>query len=457
MLDNFTAEQKNILLSMDSCIALASDIAHAHITIYIPGSKPKLLKVYSYSEPLTKFVEHRNIDAGREVRLQEEPLIAMCMQRNIPVQGMREYALGLFANIEVYPVRDNRNHCFAAVTFETKDPEKDFVATAMLFLRNFNRANADNKIYRRLSSIDGLMLVNEEKVVLAANNTAKHIFSILGVDKLIGKRTNSLDINWTAVATVLSTGIAVEQDLAMQGLLLKLRLLPVINRPKTPAVIVIMEDITELQKKDEELLVKGAVIKEIHHRVKNNLQTIVSLLRLQERRAVSQETKAVLHDCVNRVNSIAVVHEYLSQQNNEAIDVAKVAKGIYEAIMSSMVVPDLKLTTSFKADAVNMPSDRATSVALVLNELLQNSLEHGFEGRHKGVLNVSFTENKENYVLLIADDGQGLPKGFQLEQSKSLGLKIIRTVVESDLKGTFTLEDKFSGGTLATVKIPKNI
>jgi two-component sensor histidine kinase len=86
---------------------------------------------------------------------------------------------------------------------------------------------------------------------------------------------------------------------------------------------------------------------------------------------------------VNRVNSIAVVHEYLSQQNNEAIDVAKVAKGIYEAIMSSMVVPDLKLTTSFKADAVNMPSDQATSVALVLNELLQNSLEHGFEGRHK--------------------------------------------------------------------------
>jgi two-component sensor histidine kinase len=104
-----------------------------------------------------------------------------------------------------------------------------------------------------------------------------------------------------------------------------------------------------------------------------------------------------------------------------------------------------------------MPSDQATSVALVLNELLQNSLEHGFEGRHKGVLNVSFTENKENYVLLIEDDGQGLPKGFQLEQSKSLGLKIIRTVVESDLKGTFTLEDKFSGGTLATVKIPKNI
>jgi hypothetical protein len=92
-------------------------------------------------------VEHRNIDAGREVRLQEEPLMAMTMQRNIVLcKACGNMTLGLFANIEVYPVSDNRNHCFAAVTFETKEPEKDFVETAMLFLRNFNRANATDKI-----------------------------------------------------------------------------------------------------------------------------------------------------------------------------------------------------------------------------------------------------------------------------------------------------------------------
>jgi two-component sensor histidine kinase len=452
---NFTAEQKNILLSMASCIELASDIAHAHIAIYVPGSKAKLLQVYSYAEPLTRFVEHRQVEAGREVRLAEEPLVAMTMQRNIVMVGMREYDLGLFAHIAVYPVCDSRNHCFAAVSFETKEPEATFTETALQFLRNFNRANGTEKLYRRLSSIDGLMIVDDERVIRAVNNTAKHIFSILGVGQLVGKRTNSLEVNWPLVAQVLETGMAQEKDLAMQGLLLHLRVLPVLDRAHPPAVIVIIEDITELQKKDEELLVKAVVIKEIHHRVKNNLQTIVSLLRLQERRAKSEETRLVLHDCINRVNSIAIVHEYLSQQDNEAINVAKVARGIYEAIMNSMVSPGLQLKASFAADQVNLPSNQATSIALVLNELLQNSLEHGFEHRNKGTLSVSFRDLTTYYQLKIVDDGCGLPPGFALQKTTSLGLKIIQTVVESDLRGKFTLEDGPVNGTVALVRIPK--
>jgi two-component sensor histidine kinase len=201
--------------------------------------------------------------------------------------------------------------------------------------------------------------------------------------------------------------------------------------------------------------VKAVVIKEIHHRVKNNLQTIVSLLRLQERRAKSEETRLVLHDCINRVNSIAIVHEYLSQQDNEAINVAKVARGIYEAIMNSMVSPGLQLKASFAADQVNLPSNQATSIALVLNELLQNSLEHGFEHRNKGTLSVSFRDLTTYYQLKIVDDGCGLPPGFALQKTTSLGLKIIQTVVESDLRGKFTLEDGPVNGTVALVRIPK--
>lgn len=454
MLSNFTAEQKNILLSMASCIELAADIAHAHISVYITGSKPKLLQVYSYAEPLTHFVEHRQLDAGREIRLTEEPLVAMTMQRNIVMEGMREYALGLFAQVAVYPVCDSRNHCFAAVSFETKEPEKNFMETALQFLRNFNRARGEEELYRRLSSMDGLLIVDDEKIIRAANNTAKHIFSVLGVNKLVGKRMNSLELNLPLVAGSLETGNAQERDVTMQGLLLHLRVLPVLDRAHPPAVIIIVEDITELKKKDEELLVKAVVIKEIHHRVKNNLQTIVSLLRLQERRARNEETKLVLHDCINRVNSIAVVHEYLSQQDNEAIDVGKVARGIYEAIMNSMVAPGLKLEAHFKADTVKMPSSQATSIALVLNELLQNALEHGFAGKGSGRLDVSFITLPEGYELRIEDDGCGLPPDFAIEKTTSLGLKIIQTVVESDLKGKFSLQRGTVHGTVALVRIP---
>lgn len=454
MLTAFTAEQKNILLSMDSCIKLASDIAHAHISLYIPSLKPKYLRLYSFGEPLTQFVEHQPLEPGREVRLAEEPLIARTLERNIMVEGMREYALGLFAHITVFPVRDSHNHCFAAVTFESKDADRSFLKTALTFMRHFRRIHTTEALYRRLSSIDGLMVVNQEKIITAANNTAKHIFSVLGVSHLIGSRTNSLAINWPLVGNVLESGIGAERDLPMQGILLRLRVLPLVDEPQTPAAIIIVEDITELQKKDEELLIKAVVIKEIHHRVKNNLQTIVSLLRLQERRAHCEETKTVLHDCINRVNSIAVVHEFLSRQDQEMIDMGKVARGIYNAIMSSMVAPNLKLDASFQADAAALPSHQATSMALVLNELLQNSLEHGFKDRVQGKLLISFKALPRHYELRICDDGCGLPPDFSLTKTNSLGLKIIQTVVESDLKGTFTLKNQPEGGTLALVSIP---
>ena len=255
---------------------------------------------------------------------------------------------------------------------------------------------------------------------------------------------------------VLKTGVAEGKEIDMQGLLLAMRVIPVTNRPDTAAAIVILQDITELKKKDTELLIKSVVIREIHHRVKNNLQTIASLLRLQARRAHTDETKLVLRDCINRVTSIAVVHEFLSQQDSGKIDVAVAAQGIYEAIIASMADPNFKLQTSFKADNVLLPSDKATSIALVLNELLQNSLDHAFAGRSSGRLDVEFYKIPGSYCLKICDDGNGLPPGFVLDEQTSLGLKIIKTMVEADLRGTFTIE-ALKQGTCAVVTIPSEL
>ena len=129
------------------------------------------------------------------------------------------------------------------------------------------------------------------------------------------------------------------------------------------------------------------------------------------------------------------------------------AQGIYEAIITSMVDPNLKLQTSFRAANVLLPSDKATSIALVLNELLQNSLDHAFAGRSSGRIDVDFYAITGGYCLKICDDGQGLPQGFVLGEPTSLGLKIIKTMVEADLHGTFTMRSN-GEGTCAMVTIP---
>lgn len=453
MLNNLTAEQKNILQNMLPALGLASDIARAKLTVFLPDSDKKFFNIYKQIRPLTLLGEAGADMTGQRVRCLEEPLVARAMQQNIPVTGKREWKLGIFSSFRVFPLRDGFGKCFGALSFDTDDPDEIMLRTALDFLMSVPVGSV--RQYERLSPEDGLMVVDAQKVIIAVNNKARHIFQVLHVADVLGRRTNDLAINWPLVGMVIDTGIAESKQFFMHGRLLLMKVLPVPARPKSNCAIVILQDITELHKKDEELLIKSAVIKEIHHRVKNNLQTIVSLLRLQERRTESSEAKSILQDCIGRVNSIAVVHEYLSQQGDGMIDVGKVAKSIYQALVSSMLNSDFVLETDFATDNVLLPSEKATSIALILNELLQNAIEHAFAGRANGKLTVRFNDSGSCYELLIADNGVGLSPDFSWQQSSSLGLKIIKTMAEADLKGSFALVPLADGGVQASVIIPK--
>ncbi len=458
-MNDLTAEQRQSLQFMLPLLGLAADLAHGVVTVYLPTEDKKFLQVLKQEHPLTQVGETRADMTGRRVRSVEEPLVARALQMNIPVTGKREWMLGTLETLrtlKVYPLRDMRGHAYGAISFEVSTDEEIIIAQCLELLTNMRQAVANNPNYARMQPSDGIMVVDPNKMVIAANKRARYIFDVMGIPDIVGSRTNGVTINWPLVGMVMETGTAESKEFDMHGLLLSIRILPVIARPRAGCAIVIVKDITELHQKDEELLIKSVVIKEIHHRVKNNLQTIASLLRLQERRAKQDETKAVLRDCIGRVNSIAIVHEYLSQQDTGLIDVEKVAKGIYMAIMSSMVSPDLTLDAHFEAASLQLSSDKATSLALILNELLQNALEHAFVGRTHGRLDVSFTKESEGYHLTILDDGVGLSDDFKIDGRKSLGLKIIKTMAEADLQGVFTLENRPEGGTKAVIMIPKS-
>lgn len=451
MLNSLTAEQRNILQTISQGMGLAADIAKSTVTLYLLGADRKFLFIYKQVNPLTLIVEKQADLSGQKVRSVEEPLVLRAFQQNVALSGKRECSLGRFNSFNVYPLKDIYGKCFAVISFDTDDADPVMIREALEFLKNLKSGES----YDRLSPDDGLMIVNQDKLIIAANSKAKHIMQVLNVNNIIGRRTSDVAVNWPLVGMVIDTGTAESKQFTMHGRLLFMKVFPVIAKPKSGCAVIILQDITEIHKKDEELLIKSVVIKEIHHRVKNNLQTMVSLLRLQERRTVSQEAKNVLKDCIGRVNSIAVVHEYLSQQDVGMIDVGKVAKGIYQAVVGSMLNSDFVLNTDFASDKILLSSDKATSIALVLNELLQNAIEHGFEGLSQGELKVRFTDIGNCYNLIIADNGVGLPEEFAISKG-NLGMKIIKTMVEADLHGSFSLTSNSDGGTTASVIIPKN-
>jgi two-component sensor histidine kinase len=216
--------------------------------------------------------------------------------------------------------------------------------------------------------------------------------------------------------------------------------------------LVLVEDVTEARRAEQEIKVKDATIREVHHRVKNNLQTIASLLRLQARRSETDEARRALAEATERVSSMAVVHELLSGSDEERVDFAQAAATVVGMVSEGLAGQDTHVEVKVQGTTGEVDAHTATSLALALAELVHNAIEHGFAGRDKGVLTVSMRRLAGELVLTVRDDGNGLPKGFDLDSSANLGLAIVRTVVQDDLRGTLS----FTGGrgTTVTVRVP---
>src|SRR6201992_1725840 len=168
-----------------------------------------------------------------------------------------------------------------------------------------------------------------------------------------------------------------ETEIDVNGTVVQLRSIPLVVGGQRTGALVLVRDVTELRRRERELLTKEATIREIHHRVKNNLQTVAALLRLQARRLQAPEARAALHEAVRRVGSIAIVHETLSHAPEEIVDFDDIADRV--AMMAGEVsTPEMRVTPTITGQFGMLPSTTATPLALVLTELLQNALQHGF-------------------------------------------------------------------------------
>jgi two-component sensor histidine kinase len=215
---------------------------------------------------------------------------------------------------------------------------------------------------------------------------------------------------------------------------------------------------TALAIENAQLVTNAAIVREMHHRIKNNLQTVAMLLRMQagEARgntAISSDgttTAAdVLHISVNRILSIAAVHEVLAQEGFRLVNVKDVMERIAATVSQNMLRPDLQAEIIVEGEPVVLPSRAATALALVVNELLQNALEHAFVGRSRGAVRITLGRGPQEWVVEVRDDGVGLPAA----RPSSLGLEIVDTLVRDDLHGSLTFNST-AEGTQAVVRLP---
>lgn len=240
-------------------------------------------------------------------------------------------------------------------------------------------------------------------------------------------------------------------DLEAEGVTIALRALPLKKRGERLGAIILTRDVTQVRLREREMITKDATIREIHHRVKNNLQTVASLLRIQSRRTHSDVAKDALGQAMRRVAAIAVVHDTLSEGLSQSVDFdvvfERVLMLVAEVASSGSQVVRPRSEGSFGI----LPSEYATPLALVLTELVTNAVEHGLAGKKDGEVVIGAHRTADTLSVTVRDNGGGLPEG---KVGDGLGTQIVRTLVQGELGGSIDWHTLEREGTEVTIAIP---
>ncbi|MDF2254578.1 sensor histidine kinase [Streptantibioticus ferralitis] len=307
---------------------------------------------------------------------------------------------------------------------------------------------------------DGLIRLDADGVVQYASPNALSAYHRLGLaTDLVGLHLGQTTADLApargpvdeAMVKLASGWAPRETEVEGNEAIIQLRTIPLKPKGTRIGSLVLLRDVTELRRRERELMTKDATIREIHHRVKNNLQTVAALLRLQARRMDSDKARGALEEAVRRVGSIAIVHETLSQNLDERVQFDDIADRVMA--MVAELSPG-RVVASRTGRFGILTAETATPLSMVLTELLQNALEHGFGPGQRGTVEVTAARGPERLLITVEDDGRGLPEGFDPQRAGNLGLQIVRTLVVGELGGTFDMVPGKEGGTKVLLDIP---
>jgi two-component system, sensor histidine kinase PdtaS len=289
---------------------------------------------------------------------------------------------------------------------------------------------------------DGVMVLDDEARVRYASPNAVSALHRVGISaNAVGMRLAELGFNDSPVRLAYEDRMPVIEEFDQTpNVTLLTRCMPILAGGEVTGGVLLLRDVTEVRKRDKLLLSKDATIREIHHRVKNNLQTISSLLRLQGRRLESPEAKAAVAESVRRIRTIALVHETLSREPGDDVAFLEIVRPLLRLAEEGLQSPDRPVRFTVQGDGGRLPSTIATPLSVVLTELLQNAVDHGFpEGSSGGDVVVQLSPTEDQLDIRVINDGRGLDSHFELNKATGLGLSIVRTLVTTELAGSIVM------------------
>ncbi|NLT29727.1 MAG: hypothetical protein GXX86_04615 [Propionibacterium sp.] len=454
---------------------LVADLAFSDLVLWVPDEDPNIMWAVAQIRPTTGATAVLEDVVGESITYEPEELVVQAFLSGETVATSdNQLSTGIPVDIHARPViLDGQviavleQHTNRIAVRALGAMEDSYVEIAELLIKMIGRHEfpmAGEPFHPGYSPRvgDGLIWMDAMGNIIYASPNAVSSYRRLGFTlDLLDITGQELieqampDRNVDALALIRGNQVrefTVQQpQVGLRGRLLPLRELPEGAEESVSAgAVVLVRDITEVLRQERELVTKDATIREIHHRVKNNLQTVAALLRMQSRRMESAESRQALGEAMSRVAAIAAVHELLSQSYDEDVLFDDVADRVMKMV-SDVAGPGVRVRREGSFGSVSAES--ATALSLVVTELCQNSIEHGLAGEPGEVI-VQADGNGGWLEVSVLDAGRGLPPDFSTDRLTSLGLSIVRSLV-TDLDGTFELVPRDGRGSAAIIRIPR--
>ena len=460
---------------------MLADLCFADLLLFVPviGSETSRFMILGQMRPTTGQTLHRDDLVGSIIDEAERPLVARSLRAGEIVEGeLIERTRGERARIQCIPVRFE-GEVIAVMTREsplivgrrTGELERVYVEMFERFARMIIQGTFPYPTEETASEEaprvgDGVLVLDAGGRVEYSSPNAINALHRMGIySNAEGMRLDELGVEETAVQRSFFDAVPIIEEIERQpGVTVSLRCIPIIEGDEVSGALVLLRDVTDLRRRDRLLISKDASIREVHHRIKNNLQTISSLLRLQGRRLPKGGGRTALEEAERRIRSIALVHEILSRDAIQEVDFREII-GPLVRMAKEGVLSERAVQISVDGDAGVLPAEMATPLAMAVTELLQNAVEHAFpedgddmdghvrrEDQH---VELVFESRADQLGVTVSDNGRGLPEGFSIETTTSLGLSIVRDLVRAQLGGT--IEMVSDGGTRVELSVPLNL
>lgn len=445
---SLTDEEIEIITSMAVSLQPIANLEEADVFVDCPTSDGDAI-VVAEAKPQGVPSSYKKTVVGLLAKPENEPAVARTMKLGVTTKQMKAVTQESTHVIQSVEPISHAGKVIGVLIIEKHADEQQRVRERLHFSeQSFERmAQAithmtDENNWLPECIDEALLIVNRAGVVTFRNSLAHELYTKLGyVDDILGQKYENIRLTGSVRAECDPPEgySAVETIVGQYSLSIK----RIQIQSGDIAFAIIMRDITFMREQEKQLILKSVAIKEMHHRVKNNLQTIASLLRLQIRRSGNEITRRVLTESMNRILSIAATHELLAQSGVDQVMIGEVIVNIKNNAVRYFAPQHLELSISLEGDDFKVDSDIATSVALVINELLQNSLKYAFVGRKKGRIRILVTGGELYSCIEVTDDGCG----FDINKINNdrLGLSIVQTLVKDKLRGKLAMDSNSNG------------